>query len=45
VYDEEKNEIIRKIPTSQAPIKTSNPNEFIIISDDFDKYHTYDIQT
>lgn len=45
VYDEESNTIIGKIPTSQAPVKTNNPNEFIIISDDFDKYHTYDIQT
>lgn len=46
VYDEETNAIIWRIPTSNPPIKTSNPNEFILVSDENDgKYSIYNIET
>lgn len=48
IHDEKTNTIIWKIPTSQAPIKTSNPDEFIIIlsSDENNwKYSTFNIKT
>lgn len=43
VYDEANNKIICRLSTSHPPIKTHNPDEFIIISEDY--MYIYNIST